>query len=105
MVSLKLAPFKSSLIPLKNAISSKRNTIRRKFSHVSCSDDEIRRYFKDAASAHEAMNELGKRSWEYQYEFAVEMSKRCQQVMGKDPNLIEALDVFEQWYSLYIWKC
>jgi hypothetical protein len=100
MVSLKLSPFKASFTPLKNAMSIKtKNSIRRKFKHVNCTDDEISQYFKDAAAAHVAMTELGQRSWEYQFEFAVEMAKRCKSVMGDNKGMRQALDVYEDWYS------
>jgi hypothetical protein len=43
------------------------------------------------------MTELCHRSWEYQFEFAVEMSKQCKMVMGDDVGMNEACDVFENW--------
>lgn len=99
MVSIKLAPFKSSFKPLQSITKSK-NTLRKQFKHVACTDDEASHYFKDAAAAHAAMAELGQRSWEYQYEFAAEMFKRCHEAMGKNPDMVEALDVYEEWYAL-----
>ena len=72
--------------------------MRKVFKHVSCTDDQLVLYFRDGNAARASMKEVGQRSWEYQFEFAVEMSKRCQQVMGKDPDMIEAYEVFEQWY-------
>ena len=98
MVSLKLSPFKASFTPFKNVMSGKRrNNVRKQFPHVNCTDDEIGQYFKDAAAARAAMAELGQRSWEYQFEFAAEMAKRCAAVMGDDKRMHEALDVFECW--------
>jgi hypothetical protein len=100
MVSLKLAPLKVSFSPFKNAISSKgKGNVKKVFKHVNCTDEQLVYYFRDANAAQASMRELSLRSWEYQYEFAVEMSKRCQQVMGKDPDMIEAYEVYEQWYS------
>lgn len=55
-------------------------------------------YFRDGAAARGAMMELTQRSWEYQFEFAVEMSKRCRGVMGEDPNMREAYEFYENWY-------
>ena len=100
MVSLKLAPLKVSFLPLKNAMSSRgKGSVRKVFKHVDCSDEQlVGLYFRDGDMARASLKELSLRSWEYQYEFAVEMSKRCQQVMGKDPDMIEAYEVYEQWY-------
>jgi hypothetical protein len=86
---------------LKKAKFLKSYTVKRRFNHVECSDDELYRYFQDGASARVAMMELGERSWEYQYEFAAEMSKRCHQVMRKNPSMIEAYEVFEEWYLIF----
>ena len=98
MVSLKLTPLKVSFSPLKNAISPReKGNVRKQFKHVKCTDDQVVFYFRDANAARASMRELSLRSWEYQFEFAVEMSKRCQQVMGKDPDMIEAYEVYEQW--------
>lgn len=44
------------------------------------------------------MEELGQRSWEYQFEFAAEMARRCTQSMGDDKYMHQALDVYEDWY-------
>jgi hypothetical protein len=55
-------------------------------------------YFRDVISARNAMLELENRSWEYQFEFAVEMSKRCKTVMGNDPNMHAAYGFYENWY-------
>jgi hypothetical protein len=44
------------------------------------------------------MAELSQRSWEYQIEFAVEMTKQCKAMMGDNKSMHEALDVFEYWY-------
>jgi hypothetical protein len=96
MVSLKLSPFKASFTPLKKI--SARNTIRKQFGHVNCSDNEISQYFKDAAAARATMAELGQRSWEYQVEFADEMARRCRAMMGDNKQMHQALDVFEHWY-------
>lgn len=99
MVSLKLSPFRASFKPLKNVMSVKgKNSVRKQFPHVNCTDDEVSQYFKDAAAARTAMAELGQRSWEYQFEFAAEMAKRCGAMMGDDKRMHEALDVFENWY-------
>lgn len=99
MVSLKLQPIKSSIAPFKSIVNSRsKNSVRKQFSHVKCSDNELARYFENERAAQVAMSEISKRSWEYQYEFAVEMSKRCREVSGKDPDMLEALDVFEDWY-------
>lgn len=101
MVSLKLSPFKASFSPLKNVMSVKgKNNVRKQFPHVNCTDDQVYQYFKDAAAARAAMAELGQRSWEYQFEFADEMAKRCAAAMGDDKRMHEALDVFENWYVL-----
>ena len=99
MVSLKMAPFKASFTPFKNAMSMNKtkNTVSRQYKHVQCSDEELVRYFRDANAAREALLELEHRSWEYTFEFAVEMSKRCRLVMGEDPDMNEALDVYERW--------
>ena len=75
-----------------------KGNVRKKFQHVTHTDDEISHYFKDATAARAAMAELGQRSWEYQYEFAVEMARQCKAVMGDDKNMHQALDVFEDWY-------
>jgi hypothetical protein len=100
MVSLKIAPFKASFTPFKNAMSmtKSKNTVSRQFSHVRCSDEEVVSYFRDANAAREALFELEHRSWEYVFEFAVEMSRRCRLVMGGDPDMNEALEVYERWY-------
>jgi hypothetical protein len=99
MVSLKMSPFKTSFKPFKNAIAMSRtkSTVRRQFKHVTCTDEELSRYFKDAATARASMTELCHRSWEYQFEFAVEMSKQCKLAMGDDVGMNEACDVFENW--------
>lgn len=100
MVSLKMYPFKGSFTPLKNAIAKAKakETVRKQFKHVTCSDEGVIQYFKNALAARAAMLELGQRSWEYQFEFAVEMSKRCKDVMGEDQDMNEAHQVFERWY-------
>ena len=106
MVSLKLSPFKAKFTPLKNVMSVKgKNNVRKQFPHVNCADDEVSQYFKDAAAARAAMAELGQRSWEYQFEFAAEMAKRCAVVMGDDKRMHEALDVFENWYISFEFTC
>lgn len=97
MVSLKLSPLKTSFSPLKKVVSTKRR-VSKQFKHVNCTDDEVSRYFKDATAARAAMLELAYRSWEYQYEFAVEMARRCHLVMRDNKSMREALDVFENWY-------
>jgi hypothetical protein len=99
MVSLKKHPFKGTFAPLKNAIAKAKvkETVRKQFKHVTCSDDEIHQYFKNALAARAALIELAQRSWEYQFEFAVEMSKQCRQVKGEDPEMKEAFEVYEQW--------
>lgn len=79
--------------------------MRKVFKHVSCTDDQLVLYFRDADAARASMREVGMRSWEYQVEFAMEMSKRCQQVMGKDPDMNEAYEVFEQWYCNAMCVC
>ena len=107
MVSLLRFPFKGSFSPFKNAIAKAKTktktqpkySLRKQFKHVTCSDDDISQYFKNALAARAALLELGERSWEYQFEFAVEMAKRCQEAMGQDPDMMEAFEVFEQWYS------
>lgn len=100
MVSLRMAPFKASFTPFKNAMtmSKRKNTVSRQFKHVQCSDEEIIRYFRDGNAAREALLELEHRSWEYTFEFAVEMSRRCRSVMGENHDMNEALDVYERWY-------
>jgi hypothetical protein len=100
MVSLKLSPLKTSFAPLKKAMSTKR-TVSKQFKHVNCADNEISLYFKDAAAARAAMLALAYRSWEYQFEFAIEMAKRCRKVMGDNKGMREALDVFENWYVFF----
>ena len=102
MVSLRMAPFKASFTPLKKAMamSKTKNTVGRQFKHVQCSDEEVGRYFRDASSAREALLELEHRSWEYVFEFAVEMCKQCRLVMGENLDMQQALDVYERWYFL-----
>ena len=97
MVSLKIPAFKSAF-PIKT-IAKGKSTIRKEFKHVNCSDNEIGKYFRDGNAATMALLELNERSWEYQFEFAVEMSKQCKMVMGDDYGMKEAFDVFETWYS------
>lgn len=100
MVSLKLATFRGSFGPFKAVKIKGKSTIRRQFKHVTCSDDELGQYyFKDAAAARRAMAELGQRSWEYQFEFAAEMARRCAASMGDDKHMHQALDAYEDWYQ------
>jgi hypothetical protein len=96
--------FKTPFKPFKNAIamSRTRSTVRRQFKHVTCTDEELSQYFKDATAARAAMMELSERSWEYQFEFAVEISKQCHFIMDDDPNMNEAYNFFENWYGTYM---
>jgi len=76
-----------------------KTSLKRQFAHVKCSDEEVpMKYFRDARTARAAMLELGNRSWEYQYEFAVEMARRCKQVMRDDADMQQALALYERWY-------
>src|SRR5437762_14142818 len=87
------------MIFLKGIISLRsKDTVRKRFKHVNCTDDEVSQYFRSASAARNSMNELNKRSWEYQHEFATEMSKQCTAVMGKNHEMKQALEVFEHWY-------
>jgi len=99
MVSLKMTPFRARFTPFKNAISinKTKSEVKKQFKHVTCTDEEVSRYFRSAAAAMGAMAEIGQRSWEYQFEFAAEMARRCKAVMGGDPDMIEAYEFFEQW--------
>lgn len=98
MVMFKLSPFKTSLSPLKSIGRSSKKSVGKQFKHVTCTDDELSMYyFRDIVAARNAMLELGNRSWEYQFEFAAEMSKRCKAVMGDDPSMHAAYGFYENW--------
>src|SRR5579871_6215391 len=79
MVMFKLSPLKASIAPLKSFGKNSKKSVGKQFRHVSCTDEEVSMYFRDLSSARNAMMELENRSWEYQFEFAAEMSKRCRQ--------------------------
>jgi hypothetical protein len=99
MVSLKFGSIRSSF-PIKAIGLKGKSGFKREFNHVNCSDEETVKYFRNGSAARDALLELDERSWEYQFEFAVEMVKRCKLVMGSDPGMREALDVYERWYFL-----
>ena len=97
MVMFKLSPFKATIAPLKSFGKTSKRNVAKQFKHVNCSDDEISMYFCDVGAARRAMMELEYRSWEYQFEFAVEMARRCQVVMDNDPNMLAAYAFYENW--------
>jgi len=97
MVMFKLSPLKASIAPLKSFGKNGKKSVGKQFRHVSCTDEEVSMYFRDLSSARNAMMELESRSWEYQFEFAAEMSKRCRQTMGSDPNMHAAYGFYENW--------
>jgi hypothetical protein len=95
MVSLKISSFTfRGKFPLKTIGKS---NVRRQFKHVSCTEEELVKYFKDAMAARNAISELNSRSWEYTFEFVVEMVKQCNLVMGDNSSMKQALEVYERW--------
>ena len=91
---------------LRTIISSRsNNTIRKRFKHVNCRDNDVSQYFRDELAAKKSIEELNQRSWEYRYEFVTEMSKQCKAAMGENKEMKKALDIFDQWCVTTIVAC